>query len=294
MELELWVVFSQAICNVQAKISRVPRDIHPTALIVRVHLWATLHDRPTDWACKAKNWTTPTRPKTLPDQSTMSRRMRRDDFEPFLQQVHQRLNGKPQPNLLKIVDGKALELPNHTRDPDATWGRGVSRISIGYKLHMIHSGNPMPDAFVITPLNVCEKKMARRMIGRVEGTGYLLADGNYDASWLFDICHYHQHQLLCPRGKPGTGMGHHYQSSQRLRAIELLEPPGGIDPFGLSLYAQRTDIERQLSQLVSFGGGLASLPPWVRRIWRVRHWVWAKLMINAARVILHRKRRVGA
>src|ERR1700691_5989550 len=119
MELELWAVLSQKICSLQAKIKRRLRDVHPTALIVRVHLWATLHDRPIDWACKAKNWTTHTCPEILPDQSTMSRRMRRDDFEPFLQQVHQRLNGKPQPGLIKIVDGKALELPNHTRDPDA-------------------------------------------------------------------------------------------------------------------------------------------------------------------------------
>jgi hypothetical protein len=29
---------------------------------------------------------------------------------------------------------------------------------------------------------------------------------------------------------------------------------------------------------------LATLPPWVRRIWRVRRWVWAKLLINATRI----------
>jgi hypothetical protein len=36
--------------------------------------------------------------------------------------------------------------------------------------------------------------------------------------------------------------------------------------------------------MVSFGGGLAALPPWVRRIWRVRNWVWAKLLINGSRI----------
>ena len=51
--------------------------------------------------------------------------------------------------------------------------------------------------------------------------------------------------------------------------------------------AGRTDIERQFSQLVCFGGGLATLPPWVRRIWRVRNWVMAKLLINAVRILAH-------
>ena len=111
---------------------------------------------------------------------------------------------------MKVVDGKPLELPNHTSDPDATWSRGVSRTAVGYKLHAIFSGNPMPDAFAITTLNVGEKQMAARMIRRTEGFGYLLADAHFDASWLYDDCHAHNHQLLCPRAKPGTGEGHHY------------------------------------------------------------------------------------
>jgi len=219
MELELWAELSQAICDVQRRFQFNPRHTHPTALIVRVHLWSALHDRPTFWACNSKSWTRGTLPKRLPDQSPMSRRMRRGDFQLFLRAMLPRLNGKPRERLLKIIDGKPLELPNHTRDPDAKWGRGVSRTSIGYKLHAICSGNPVPDAFAITSLDICEKQMAARMIKRVKGGGYLLADAHYDASWLYDLCSHHNHSLVSPRAKPGMGLGHHYQSPQRLRAI---------------------------------------------------------------------------
>ena len=118
MELEFWTVLSQAISQVQMKFERHSGDVHPTSRIIRVHLWSVLHDRPTSWACKAKNWTRHNRPPELPDQSTMSRRMRRPDFDRFLTRVGERLNGSVQPSLLKIVDGKPLELPNHTGDRD--------------------------------------------------------------------------------------------------------------------------------------------------------------------------------
>jgi hypothetical protein len=290
MELELWSVLSQAICEVARRSKSNSRDTHRTALIVRVYLWACLHDRPVSWACKSRNWSNRTCLKPLPDQSTMSRRMRRADFESFLQRMTRRLSGKPKRRLMRIIDGKALELPYHTTDRNARFGRGVSRQSVGYKLHMICSGNPMPDSFVITPLNTCEKQMAARMIRRVDAQGYLLADPHYDASWLFDVCRDQNHQLLCPRRQPGTGLGHHYHSRQRLRCIDMMESPGGVNDFGLSLYARRTDIEREFAQLVSFGGGLLALPPWARRIWRVRYWVWGKLLINAARITINRSK----
>ena len=290
MELERWAELSAAISAVAAEFGRHKRDRHCTALVVRVHTWAALHDRPVSWACRAKNWPARARPAKLPGQSTMSRRMRRPDFEQFQRRVGLRMNGRPAPALVKAADGKALELPNHSTDRDATWSRGVGRTSPGYKLHAIVSGNPMPDAFAVTTLNVCEKRMAARLIGRVAGCGYLLGDGHYDASWLFDYCHHHRHQLLCPRAKPGTGLGHHYVSPHRRRAIDLLEVPAAVNPFGPRLYDRRTDVERDFSGLACSGGGLASLPPWVRRIWRVRAWVTAKLLINAARIRLNRKK----
>lgn len=122
MELELWADLSQAICDVGRQACCRPRDTHPTALIVRVHLWSALHDRPASWACESENWTRQTLPARLPDQSTMSRRTRRKDFEGFLKLLHARLNGKSKNTLLKIIDGKPLEIPNHTTDRDAAWG----------------------------------------------------------------------------------------------------------------------------------------------------------------------------
>lgn len=290
MELERWAELSAAVSAVAVGWKRRPKDTHCTALIVRVYLWAALFDRPVSWACKAGNWKPATRPEVLPDQSTMSRRTRREDFMAFLGRVGERLNGKPAAGLVKVVDGKPLELPNHTTDRDATWGRGVSRTSVGYKLHAVFSGNPMPDAFAITTLNVCEKRMAARMVRRLSGGGYLLGDAHYDASWLFDCCNHHGHQLVCPRAKPGTGIGHHYVSPHRRRAINMLESPAAVNPFGADLYDARTDIERDFSQLVCFGGGLAALPTWARRIWRVRNWVMSKLLINAARIRINRRK----
>jgi len=299
MELELWAETSAAISAVAVGWSRHPGDQHSTALVVRVYHWACLHDRPVSWACRAVNWTGRTRPQALPDQSTISRRTRRADFWQFLQRVGERMAGKPPaapaaPALVKVVDGKPLELPNHTTDRDATWGRCVSRTGVGYKLHAVFSpGNPMPDAFAVTTLNVCEKRMAARMVKRIAGLGgcgYLLGDGHYDASWLFDYCHHHGHQLLCPRAKPGTGLGHHYVSPHRRRAIEMLESPAAVNPFGPGLYDGRTDAERDFSGMVCFGAGLGMLPSWVRRIWRVRAWVTNKLLINAARIRIGRRK----
>jgi len=292
MELERWAELSAAVSSVAVGWRRRPKDTHCTALVVRVYLWAALFDRPVSWACKAKNWKPSTRPEVLPDQSTMSRRTRRDDFMAFLGAVGRRLNGRVMlPGLVgvKVVDGKPMELPNHTTDRDAAWGRGVGRLSVGYKLHAVWSENPMPDAFAITALDVCEKRMAARMVRRLCGSGYLLGDAHYDASWLFDYCHHHGYQLVCPRAKPGTGLGHHYVSPHRLRAINMLESPAAVNPFGPDLYDTRTDAERDFSGMVCSGGGLAALPPWVRRIWRVRNWVMSKLLINAARIRINRR-----
>jgi hypothetical protein len=54
--------------------------------------------------------------------------------------------------------------------------------------------------------------------------------------------------------------------------------------FGRALYRARTALERSYGNATCFGGGLGPLPAWVRGQERVRTWVWAKLLINAARI----------
>ena len=297
MERERWTLICRAVRQVGSQWIGSPLVDHSTEKIVLVHLWSVSNDRPTCWACERASWRGVRAPRDLPDQSTMSRRMRGQDFDCFLTRVGESLSAmdslsKADP-LLRIVDGKPMEVALHTRDRDAQAGRGVGRVSKGYKLHAVWSGKPMPDAWAVTPLKTCEKKMARRLIPRLSGTGYLLGDANYDASFLYDIARWRGLQLVCPRIKPGTGLGHGYQSSARLRAMDLLESPMALNKFGPRLYARRTDIERDFAHLSSFGGGLHHLPAWVRRPWRVRRWVHGKLLINAARIVLQRQKKVA-
>ena len=176
----------------------------------------------------------------------------------------------------------------------------MARPGVGYKPHAVWSaGRATPDAFAITSLDACEKRMATRLVKRIGGNGnaggggHLLGDAHYDARWLYDYCRGHGHQRVCPRAKPGTGLGHRYHAADRRRAVDLLEPPAGVNRFGPSPYATRTAVERSFSGLVCFGGGLTTLPPWVRRPWRVRRWVWGKLLVNAARIRLLEQRRAA-
>ena len=55
------------------------------------------------------------------------------------------------------------------------------------------------------------------------------------------------------------------------------------DSFDLPGWSSPAFAERDFGNLVSFGGGLACLPAWVRRFPRVRNWTNAKLLVNAAR-----------
>src|SRR5688572_21189991 len=121
MEREHWSELSQAVSEVAARWRESRRYTHPTALVVRVHLWSVAHDRPTCWACDPDSWGDRTRPDALPDQSTMSRRKRTKPFERFMGAVGARLAGRPSAVLVSVkrIDGKALPVASHSADRDA-------------------------------------------------------------------------------------------------------------------------------------------------------------------------------
>lgn len=287
MERELWTVLSRAIADVARHFHDTAYHTHSTARIVRVYLWAVLHDRPVRWACDRRHWPAADRPDELPSQPTLSRRIRTEAFQAFLQRLGRRLNGRFKPGLwlLKLIDGKPLPVPAHSTDPEAGWGRGVGGLQKGYKLHMVYNGSPMPAAWDVRPLDESETAVARELIPELSGGGYLVGDANYDDAQLFELAAAQGHRLIAPRSRPKTGLGHRKHPPDRLRSIALLEAGPWVGQwFGWHLVKLRKRIETSFAHAVSFFAGLKHLPPWVRRRQRVRPYVHAKLLINAARL----------
>jgi len=214
----------------------------------------------------------------------MSRRIDSVSTGMFWRALEQRLQSTRNPALLAYIDGKPLPIGGNSKDPNARWGRGAGGLAKGYKLHAVWSTRVLPEAWEVTPLNAGEKGIAQRLIGQLHQGGYLLADGEYDASYLYDRAFEQGYQLVAPyRKAKKPGSGKHYQSPHRMRSIELLQ-----HRFGQVLYKARTQIERSFGNATSFGGGLMPLPAWVRGLDRIRTWVWAKLLINAVRIRIHK------
>lgn len=279
MERELWPVLYRTVRAVAGNFSQKYVQI-PGWVILLTVLWAALHDRPLRWASDPDNWkSTRLRLPRLPSPATLSRRADSVGLGLLWRAVQERFRASNPPAAwLSFLDGKPLPVGGCTKDRDARYGRGAGTMAKGYKLHTVWSNGVLPEAWEVTPLNTAETVVARRLIPELQGGGYLLADGDYDVNELFDLAWRRGYQMVTPA--PKAPPGRRQQSPQRLRSIDLVQ-----DDFGQALYGQRIGIEESFGNISSFGGGLGPLPAWVRGLPRVRTWVWAKLLINAARII---------
>jgi transposase len=278
MERELWSLLYDIACKLGNSWGGWK---YTTQEIVVVYFWAVVHDRPMDWAVDKANWPADLCPRCLPPQCTLSRRMRHDDAQRLMTEIENTWLAQWATThllLVRIIDGKPLTVSKVSKDQDAGYGRGAGGMDKGYKLHAVWAYGPLPLAWALAPMNRSEKTMARALIPDLPGGGYLLGDTEYDSTALYDLAAADDHQLLARKRQKHRGVGHRRQSPNRLRSIELLN-----QGFGKAVYQLRKQIERDFGNLVSFGGGLMCLPPWVRRFPRVRNWVHAKLLLNAAR-----------
>lgn len=253
--------------------------VHSTARVLRVWLWAVLHDRPTYWACERGNWAGVRPPAVLPDPSTMSRRLRDPRTRRMLQELLEAL-GPAGPTLVRRLDGKPLTVARHSQDRLARFGRGAGGTDRGYKLHAIYGDTNRPTLCVL-PLDVDERVVAAGLIGRLASPGYLLADAFYDSNALYDLAAANGQVMLAHRRRPGRGLGKIRHSPHRLSAIDRVEGPGD---FARDLLATRRGIETRFAHLCNFGGGLTHLPPWVRGV-RVEPYVLGKIVVRLARDI---------
>lgn len=277
MERELWPLLSHLL----GKLCSSPaRGLYGDDDILRCYFWSVLRNHPVSWCCRPEEWSPELRPRVLPSQSTLSKRLRTLGVQQLMSALEQHLLSLTMVASLwvRMIDAKALPVGGSSKDRDAAWGRGSGSIQRGYKFYAVWGAGPLPIAWGLAPLNVSEQRMAQAMIPTLPGEGYLLGDKYYDNNKLFDLAGKAGYQLITPRQKPGTGLGHQRQSPYRLRSIELRK-----HHFGKALYRCRVHIEHCFAHLTSWVGGLEPLPFWVRRYQRVRNWVHAKLIAYAVK-----------
>lgn len=295
MERELW---RWVATSLRLLPRRSPRGaVYDNRSVLAVLLWAAMHERSIHWACQRANWPMQAWRRRLPDQSTMSRRLRDprifDDLVRLLSIVQRRMAVAGD---TLIVDGKPLAVSEFTADPDARSGWGAGRHSIGYKLHALVDEKQRLVAFDVQPMNKAECVCARDLLAAacrsrlIAGGSTLLGDASYDSNRLHEAAAQAGVRLIAPRRCPDKKLcKNRVHHPGRLEAVRFTEH----DPHWETLRTKvRTTVERFFGTLASFGGGLWSLPTWVRRLHRVRPWVAAKLNINAARQ--HLKTAAGA
>src|SRR4051812_13890706 len=94
--------------------------------IVLVFFWAVLHDRPVYWACDVRNWPAKWAMGPLPDDSTLSRRLRTLSVLQLLQRLHEAIGSVfTLALLIKHIDSFPLPVGNYSKDREARRGRAA-------------------------------------------------------------------------------------------------------------------------------------------------------------------------
>jgi hypothetical protein len=284
MERDFWKCIATAL-------RRLPRCWRRNASyhdgqILAVFFWAALHDRPVSWACRRTSWPPQAWRRELPDQSTMSRRLRHPLMREHLIALLSILQRDHGLSTQLIVDGKALPVSEYTTDVDARTGWGAGRYMKGYKLHLLIDAAWRVLAWRVRPMNEAEPVVAGDLLRDAAAAqalpknAVMLGDRAYDSNPLHETAAAHGVQLVAPQKNAAGGLGHRDHHPGRLHSLRLTKGTGARRWWG----RRRGTIERFFGALASAGGGLATLPSWARREHRTDLWVGAKLIIHAARI----------
>jgi hypothetical protein len=264
-----------------ASLQRRPREQHADLVIVCVYLWAVIHDRPQGWGCHRENWTIECPWLELPSESRLSRRLNTPWVRELLDQICNSLWGRFRQRIVKCIDAKALTISKSSKDKTATIGPASGgRLAKGYKLHVMVDGCGVLCGWALAPLNHSEPIVARSLIKKLEGGGYLVGDSGYECNALYMRASGYGHQLVAPPKVVGKELGHHKHSRHRLRGLELLKQPIAE----ALLKVRKSAVERFFGNLGWASGGLGQLPGFVRTMKRVRRWAQGKLIMQAIKM----------
>ena len=283
MDSHVWHEIYRTIVLVNREIPRLGRrPRYSDSLIVAMYVWSVAHDRPLCWACDRRNYGSCFRPRALPSVSQFCKRIKTARCTKMLQRMHERLSHLGWEQELSFIDGRALPVGPHTKDPDARAGRASGGFARGYKLHAWAAQDGRIPVWSVMPLNVNEKPVAHELLRYRRADELVLADGEYDSRALYDAVSEDGGHFLTPLPQ-NAGKGHVPQSPVRNAAALAWQGIAGY------VYRERSGVERTFAHISAFGGGLAGLPPWVRTLPRVRRWVGTKLIIYHARWNLRKR-----
>ena len=162
MEGQVWVIVESFLRGAQPR-SRKFR--FSDREILRVVLWAVLHDRPMMWACRPEHWPGRWRPARLPHPSTISRRWRsaalQEEACRLYKEAVRRLGGGGR---YVAIDGRSLVVGGCSKDPDARAGRGARGMARGYKMYAAVDTRHVILAYQIHPMSMAEQTVALSLL----------------------------------------------------------------------------------------------------------------------------------
>lgn len=263
-------------------LARTPDCTYGDGLVAFIYFFAVLSGHSPKWASRRRSWPPwccAVLPQPLISYSQLSRRLKTDALRELVARLNEELRDRLPRGDAKAVDGKPLVVGGYSHDRDAAWGKVPDGWANGYKLHVvIDSASGAIDAFAVTSLAAGEATVLRRqLLGRVDLRGCTLrGDANYDSNPTYAAVADAGGRHVAQRRKPGTGLGHHPQHPDPRRAVrELEQTPGGLAEHK----RRRNRVEQVLAHLGNLPFGLSALPPFVRRLPRVRLWVLAKITL---------------
>lgn len=253
-----------------------PCCTHRDVTIVVVLLWAVLHHKPVVWATKPEHWPGDLRPRPLPSQSCMSRRLRTASVIALIQCFHQVARRRLPSSDIKIVDGRPLPVGGCSKDREARYGYAAGIKQRGYKLHLLCDAHGGVDQWLVAPMNHAEPAAAQELLEASPPCAYVLGDGNYDNNALYEQAGQRGIQWLAlPRYAGSQAPGHHSHSEHRLAIWHWARSKHGRR----LIKRARNPIERVNAWQGQAAVGLGALPHHVRSLHRVRLWTAIKIII---------------
>ena len=172
--------------------------------ILQVYFWAVIHDRPTTWACRARNWPARRRNRDLPCDATMSLRLSPqlisasahggDIADAWTCLSLGRIGAETGFQATGGADATArIVMPTGAGPPKLR--HGDTRCSVlGARVGCPRPGNA-------GAMNASDAQTAVKLVPQLTQVAYVLGDSSHDSNPLHGVCDQHGCQLVAPRRK---------------------------------------------------------------------------------------------